>query len=208
MKLYKTIEYTVEDGIAFLCLNQPPANTFSMLFFQELSDVVLNHLLKDTYEGLIIKSNGRHFSGGSDISELLDIVHKNKHNTIPALFLKNTGIFQIIYRLNKPTVALLKGVCYGSGFELALCTQYRLASPNTLICLPETTFGLIPGLGGIHAVACLAGHARAIEFILTGNALNAQDALTYRLIDKIVPKDELLNAGLDILKLNNMPLVK
>ena len=116
--------------------------------------------------------------------------------------MNNLKTFNALRSLNKIKVALIKGICYGSGFELALCADYRIASRNALVCLPETSFGLMPGLGGVFSVTTISGQAKAMDFILSGNALNSEEALKCNLINEIAEKENLLNAGFDYIKLN------
>ena len=200
--MYKTITYIIKDDVAIITLSNPPSNILSFQFFDELSDIVFNRLAHDSYSGLIIQSEGRHFSQGSEIKELIKSVKENSEIETSQILLNNLKTFNALRSLNKIKVALIKGICYGSGFELALCADYRIASRNALVCLPETSFGLMPGLGGVFSVTTISGQAKAMDFILSGNALNSEEALKCNLINEIAEKENLLNAGFDYIKLN------
>lgn len=193
---YNSLHFHIDEGIGYLTLNNPPGNPMSLGFFSELYSICSNQLLKVDLTGLIIQSEGRHFSAGAIIDELLTEVQSHHYDTIPEQMKRNAEAFGILRKLNKPVVALLKGICYGSGFELALCAHIRIAAPNTVISLPEVSFGLMPGLGGIHSLVQIAGQAKATELVLTGTAINANEALKMNLIHEIVNKDKLLQAGI------------
>ncbi len=200
MKQYKTIQFTVESGIGIITLNNPPGNPMSLVFFNELLNLCETHLQNSGLIGLVIDSAGRHFSSGALISQLQEEVLKNGQGTVPAQMQQNARAFQIIRNLNIPAVALLKGICYGSGFELALCAGVRIAAPSTSLCLPEVSFGLMPGLGGVSSLIKICGKARAMELILGGNAIDAGEARQLGIIHKIIQKDHLKQTAVELIK--------
>jgi len=186
----KTINWKIEDKIAYLTLVSAPENKMDSLFFEEFNTIISQIEGNKKLRGLIIQSKGRHFSSGADIEELLS-VFKSSKNAIPPSISKNSEAFKILKNLKIPVVACIKGICYGSGLELALCASFRVASTNSMLCLPETGFGFMPGLGGIYNSLKCMGIARALEFVLTGNSLSSEEALMYGLVDLIEGKDEL-----------------
>ncbi len=188
---YKTLTYQVKDNIARLEICNPPQNTMRLEFFDELLDVCEKQIKKENFSGLIITSAGRHFSSGADVNELTMLIKNNKNNLVPAEMKKNLQAIHILHKLQKPKVAILKGICYGSGFELALTANYRIAQKNTLIALPEVTFGLMPGLGGISALTYIVGESKALELILSGRSIDSNEALSLGLIDKICNKESI-----------------
>jgi enoyl-CoA hydratase len=180
-----TIEWTVEQDIGHVTLSVPPSNTMTMAFFTEMKALIpeITHL--QNLKGIIITGKGRHFSSGADISELL-------LNADETIMLDNYRVLSLLEQMEIPVVSAIRGVCLGSAFELTLFSHFRLCSEDAVIGLPESTFNLMPGLGGTQRVAALTGKARAIEIILRGQTFPAADALEMGLVDAVVPKNEVL----------------
>lgn len=193
---YNTLQFNIKAGIAHIRLDNPPGNPTSLRFFDELLDVCETRLQNEDFLGLIIQSSGRHFSSGAIIQELLHEIRQQQEPGIPLQMSRHIKAFHYLREMKQPSVALLGGICYGSGFELALCARYRIAEPKTLMSLPETDFKLMPGLGGIHTAVYRAGTARTIEMVLSGEVINADEALRLQLIDEVVPRPELYKRAL------------
>ena len=198
----KTINWKIEDKIAYLTLVSAPENRMDFLFFEEFNTIISKIEGNQKLRGLIIQSEGRHFSSGADVEELFSVLKSSKH-AIPPSISKNSEAFKILNKLEIPVVACIKGICYGSGLELALCASFRVASKNAMLCLPETGFGLMPGLGGIYNSYKCMGTARALEFVLTGNSLSSEEALMYGLVDLIEGKDELVDKAKKLVYLSS-----
>ena len=180
-----TIQWTIEQGIGRLNLNQPPSNTMTMGFFREIKVLIAEISTIKALKAVIISGNGRHYSSGADISELLG-------NVDAPTMLENYQAFIMLEQLEVPVISAIRGVCIGSAFELALFSHFRICSEDAVLGLPESTFNLMPGLGGIQRVAALAGKAKAIEIILRGITFSATDAREMGLADAVVSKTEVL----------------
>jgi enoyl-CoA hydratase len=184
-----TIQWTIEQGIGRLTLSQPPSNTMTMAFFQEMQVLMREMPARHDLRAIIISGSGRHYSSGADISELLGHVdHK--------VMLDNYQAFVTLEQLEVPVISAIRGVCLGSAFELALFSHFRICAEDAVLGLPESTFNLMPGIGGIQRVAALAGRAKAIGLILRGMTFSAQDALEMGLVDAIVPRNEVMPISL------------
>ena len=195
MKLVKqTLSFSFSDGIGFIELTQPPANQMTTEFFSEFNDLVDDLRTTKDLMAIVISSKGRHFSSGTNIEELLDYWNKNDSKSLNAienwnsLSEKNYRSFLFFEQSNIPVVAAIRGVCIGSAFELALYSHFRFCGEDAVFGLPETTFNLMPGLGGIRKLLPLCGEARTIELALKGNTFGADRAVCYNLVDKIVPR--------------------
>jgi enoyl-CoA hydratase len=186
----KTIQWIVDEGIGRLILNQPPSNTMTMNFFDELQEVVKVITFTRNLKALIIYGNGRHYSSGADIAELL-------LNVDQQVMLENYRTFSRIEQMDIPVISAIRGVCLGSAFELALFSHFRICAEDAVLGLPESGFNIMPGIGGIQRVAKLAGNAAAIEITLRGNTFRAPDALSLGLVDIVVPKKEVLPLALN-----------
>lgn len=159
-------------------------------FFGDMStlkEIILN---KTDLKGIIISGKGRHFSSGADLEELLHLITVNPD---PDSFLiSNYTSLSYLESLSFPVISAIRGVCLGSAMELALFSHYRFCGEEAVFGLPETTFNLIPGIGGIHRFAILTGKARALDYILTGRTFDAQTAFDLGIADMIMPRHELM----------------
>lgn len=197
---YQTLNFTIDNGTGHIKLNNPPGNPMSLQFFNELHHVCTHRINEPSIKGVVISSTGRHFSEGAVVSELYEATQSMQGNHVPEQMKKNAESLLLIRKLNKPVVALLKGICYGSGFELALAAHYRIAAHNTLLCFPEVSFGIMPGLGGIHSVFEQTGMARSIELVLSGRTIDSKEAQKLGIIDLLVSKEELLLKGMELIE--------
>lgn len=188
---FHTIEWSVTEGIGSLIMTQPPSNKMTVGFFGEMASLKEMILKETNLKAIIVTGKGRHFSSGADLDELLKKI-ANTREAEPLLRSNYTAL-SFIETLNIPVISAIRGVCLGSALELAFFTHYRFCTEEAVFGLPETTFNLIPGIGGIHRFSRLAGNARALSYILTGNTFDAHTALDLGIADCILPKKRLLD---------------
>ncbi len=167
------------------------------LFFEELHDFVCE-INAEQLKAFIIQGSGRHFSSGADLDDLLSKIDEN--GSLDAFFLKNSESFDFFNQLNIPVIALIRGVCIGSAFELALSCHFRFCTENAVLGLPESTFNLMPGCGGSLKLTSQIGKAKAINLLLTGMSLPSEKALEFNLIDKIFPKNDIFDFSIKFAK--------
>lgn len=182
------------DGIAYLRLERPPRNEMDGKFFEAFARLDFAGLGSAGVRGMVVHGVGRHFSSGAKLSDLRDKVLSNGEE-VDRFFEDNIERFQNLADLTFPVVAAISGCCLGSGLELALACHYRVAASNALLGLPEAQFGLMPGCGGSVRLPSLVGRGNAIELVLTGRSLLADEALTMGLVDAVVPKRGLFGAA-------------
>jgi len=194
------------DDILHLELCSPPANKTDRLFFEELSGIIADIDRYPETRGLIISGQGRHFSSGADIEELTDRLGQDDAAAILEATNRSLGSFQQLAQMHFPVVAAIQGCCLGSGMELALSCHYRICTKNALFSLPETGFGLMPGCGGTIRLPQLVGVGRALEIILSGQNLLADDALRLGIVDVITDKKDLLGTALKLIEKLRQPL--
>jgi len=193
--IFHTIEWSVVDGIGHLVMAQPPSNRMTLDFFVEMAR--LRNLLIRTsgLKALIISGKGRHFSSGANLDELLSEISGNPD---AERFLKSNYLtLNYFETLPYPVISTIRGVCLGSAVELALFCHYRFCAQDAVLGLPETTFNLIPGIGGIRRFSLLAGEANALDYILSGRTFDAQTALHLGVVDLIVPRQDLKQMAMD-----------
>ena len=196
---YSTIRLGLDAGIGLLELNSPPSNIMTMDFFTEFSSVLEFIATHDEFRALVISGHGRHFSSGADLPALLSEIlkHAGTDNSgnltgVPGFLSNNYKSLLMLEGFSIPVISAIRGVCLGSALELALFSHFRLCGEDAVFGLPEASFNLVPGLGGIYKLACLSGAALALERVLKGSTFNASDAFNYRIVDKLVPKKSLI----------------
>ena len=182
------VDYKKDGKIAIITLNRPDAlNAFS-----DEQAAAFNKCLYDfnSDEGLwvaIITGIGeRAFSAGADITGLLSLQNLNHRQEVmgPAIC-QNMQVW-------KPLIAAVNGACLGAGLELALACDIRIASENAAFGVPEVNLGLIPGLGGTQRLARHIPLGKALEMLMTGRPIDAQEAYRVGLVNKVVPLAELM----------------
>ena len=129
------------------------------------------------------------FVAGADIGELRERTARD------GLAARMQRLYDEIEGYEKPTVAAANGYALGGGLELAMACDIRIASENARFGLPETALSIIPGAGGTQRLARLVGKGRALEMILTGRAVDAEEARAIGLVTKVVPQAELVDAA-------------
>lgn len=204
---HNTISWSRSNDVGTLMLSMPPSNKMSFRFFEEFKEWIGDTETFDGLKAVIIRGAGRHFSSGSDLDSLLSEIERvhgietgaDAKCSVPPFFSENYRSFLALEQLKIPVIAAISGVCIGSGFEMTLFCDYRICSSDAVLGLPESTFGLMPGLGGIQRFARLAGKSRAMEYILRGSTFPAADALEMGLVDRVVPRSELLRACHDLI---------
>jgi enoyl-CoA hydratase len=204
---YTTISFELEQGIGHLILDRPPSNKMTIDFFSEFHDLLDELSGSANLKALVISGRGRHFSAGAELNQLLSLVrHETRTDSmggitdLPTFLEKNYKTFLSLEALQIPVIAAIRGVCLGSGFELALFCHFRFCGEDALFGLPESTYNLIPGIGGTSRVAALSGKPRALELVLHGDTFPAEDALAYHLVDKIFPKKQVVERAIDFAK--------
>lgn len=191
------ISWSVEQDIGFLVLDNPPGNSMTALFFDELK-MLTKAIPQSNIKALIIAGRGRHFSSGTDLESLIATIRTESTGNgksikdAKELLLSNVRSFEFFSHLNIPVIAAIQGVCLGSALELAMHCHFRLCAGNALLGLPETGFALIPGVRGIQKTAELAGRAKAIELILKGSNFAATDAYKWHIVDVLFTRKELM----------------
>ncbi len=190
---YKNILFETKDKIAILTVNRPEAlNALNWQTMQEIQAAFASVKEDAAVGGVIITGAGeKSFVAGADIKELAT------KNPVGAkeFSLASQEILRFIEHFPKPVIAAVNGFCLGGGCELAMACHMRVASENAKFGQPEVNLGLIPGNGGTQRLPRLVGKGRAIELVLTGNMIDAQEAYRIGLVNKVVSLEELIAAA-------------
>ena len=187
---FKFINFSSENKIAIIAINNPPANALSSKVMEELDDSVDAVLKDDDIKVAIITGTGGViFVAGADIKEIANIENAAKGQELTA---KGQAVLNKIEQSEKPFIAAINGLTLGGGCELAMACHIRIASDMTKFGQPEINLGIIPGFGGTQRLPRLVGSGKAAEIILTGDMVTAKEAHRIGLVDKIVPPDDVL----------------
>ncbi len=195
--MYPTLLTALETNIFIITINRADKlnaiNKQMMADLNAVMDVVdANH---DIRAVILTGAGTKAFVAGADISEFTSL---DKHTGM-ALAKFGQDTFCKIEECRKPVIAAVNGFALGGGCELAMACHLRIASDNAKFGQPEINLGLIPGYGGTQRLTKLIGRGRALEFILTGNMLDAQAALSLGLVNYVVPQQDLLSKAKSLL---------
>jgi enoyl-CoA hydratase/carnithine racemase len=186
---YETILTAVEEGIGRITINRPDAR--NALNTQVLGDVrqALAEFRHDRQVGVVVFTGAgeRAFAAGADIGEL------RERTALDALASVMQGVYDEIEAFEKPTIAAVNGLALGGGCELAMACDVRVASRNARFGLPEVTLAIIPGAGGTQRLSRLVGKGRAIEMILTGQIIDAEEAHRIGLVTQVAGDEGLMD---------------
>jgi enoyl-CoA hydratase len=187
---YSTLLFENRDGLALITVNRPDKlNALNDAVITELGDAATRLAEDDSIRGAILTGSGpKAFVAGADIGELSAC----DQLTAQALSRKGSEIFRRFERSAKPVVAAVNGFALGGGCELAMSCHMRFASEQARFGQPEVKLGIIPGYGGSVRLARLVGRGRAIELLLTGGVIDAQEAFRIGLVNRVVPADQLI----------------
>lgn len=190
MSEYTNVRITVEDHVAVLTIDHPPANAFNHATVTELGAAMDELIANDQVKVIIITGAGEFaFVAGADINEIGQV----KDSAAALEFLRlGQGVFNKIENSPKPVIAAINAVALGGGLELAMACHIRIMADRARVGQPETNLGIIPGWGGTQRLPRLVGSAKAIELILTGDMVNAQEAFRLGLANKVVPAGQVL----------------
>jgi enoyl-CoA hydratase len=193
MSAFETVIYEKADGIASITLNRPgQLNAYNVRMRDELFEV-LGAVTDDPDAGVVIlKAAGeKAFCAGADLSEFL--------TAPPPVFARQArfarDIWQRFINVPQPVIAALHGYVLGSGIEMSLCCDIRLCTEDARFGLPEPGLGIIPAAGGSQTLPRTIGQAAALEFLLSGRWLDAEEARRLKLVNRVVAREYLLPAA-------------
>lgn len=187
---YQTLLVDVTDRICTVTINRPDKlNALNAQAKSELRDLFEALTTDEAVDVVIVTGAGeKSFVAGTDIGELSALNATSGRPFAAA----GQSVFSRIESLGKPVIAAVNGYALGGGCELALACHIRIASENARFGQPEVNLGVIPGYGGTQRLPRLVGEGRAMEMILSGDPVDAQEALRSGLVNKVVPPSELM----------------
>ena len=185
---YKMLLVEKEKGYIVAAINNPPANALGQAVLLDLNTLLDQCLNDDEVRAIVITGSGEKlFSGGADIKEFASLQSGERPK------ISGHDVFLKIENYSKPIIAAVQGSAFGGGNELAMSCHLRVLSESAKVGLPEVKLGIIPGWGGTQRLPRLIGKTRALEIMLTGDPMTAQEALKYGLVNKVVPAEAVLS---------------
>lgn len=188
---FTNVKLEVENRVAYIRIDAPPANTLSSVTLSGLGEAF------DYVEGnsdvkvVVVTGAGKFFVAGADIKEFTNAFDNPK----AAEQMAHTGqkLFDRIENFSKPVIAAVNGAALGGGLELAMACHMRYAAEDAKLGLPELNLGLIPGFGGTQRLARLTNQAKALELILTSQFIDGKEAERIGLVNHAIPLASLMD---------------
>ena len=202
---YSLIELAVVDRVATLTVNRPDKlNALNAATIGELGAAIDEIRRRDDIGGVILTGAGRAFIAGADINELANQSPLEARQRA----LRGQHVFRQFESSPKPVIAAVNGFALGGGCELAMACHIRLASDAAKFGQPEVKLGICPGYGGTQRLPRLVGTGRALQLLMTGEIIDAAEALRIGLVNRVVTSGELLPTADALLRqmLANAPL--
>jgi len=193
MSGFETIIYEKDGGVAHVTLNRPEAlNAYNIQMRDDLYEVLGAIADDPEVRAVVVKGGGdKAFCAGADLKEFLSAPHPTQARMIRF----QRDVWDRFSNLPQPLIAALNGYVLGSGIEIALFCDIRLAATNARFGLPEVSLGIIPAAGGTQTLPRTIGAAKAMEMLLTNEWLDAAEALRAGLVNKVLEPQDLLPAA-------------
>ncbi len=190
------VHYEVKEQAAIVTIDHPPMNALDVPTKEALADVFteLDSIRNDIRTVILTGAGEKAFAAGADIKGFLAL----EPPTAKRRMMRSHAIYGLIENFEWPVIAALHGYCLGGGLEVALSCDIRYASGNTKLGFPEVNLSVFPGGGGSVRAQAYVPLGRLKELIFTGEMISAHEALSYGLVEKVVPDGQVLEAALDL----------
>lgn len=187
---FETILYEKQGPLAFVTLNRPQVlNIYNVRMRDELYEVLSAIRADAGVHAVLLKGAGeKAFCAGADLTEFLSAPPPTAARHVRW----QRDVWGLFLGLPQPVVAALHGYVFGSGIEMAMCCDIRVAADDCVFGLPEVALGIIPAAGATQTVPRAIGPGRALDLLLTGRRVGAQEALDMKLVNRLVPRSALL----------------
>jgi enoyl-CoA hydratase len=188
-----TVNTQYKKHVALIQLNRPKElNALNLQLMTELKETLKILDDDDNVRVIILTGNEKSFAAGADIKQMAG------KTAIDMLNVDQFSTWDQIKKTKKPLIAAVSGFALGGGCELAMTCDMIIASESAKFGQPEIKIGVMPGAGGTQRLARAIGKAKAMEMVLTGNFISAEEALHYGLVNKVVPTEMYLEAALEL----------
>src|SRR5699024_10189354 len=178
------VRYEVENNIGIITIDSPPVNVLDKEVIDQLESAI-HKVDESVYVVIVTGAGGKAFVAGADIKEFPELSHEEGER----LVLRGQGVFNELSQLKQPVIAAIDGFTLGGGLELALACDIRMATEKSTLGLPEVGLGIIPGYGGTQRLPRLVGLGKAMQILLSGQHIKAEEAYRIGLVDEITDGD-------------------
>jgi enoyl-CoA hydratase len=189
------IEWFLEESVATIKIDRPPANALSLELLKDTSCILDELEQRKDVRVILLHGKGRFFSAGADIKEFTNLKTKQAFVQLAEY---GQRLFERIETFPKPVIAVIHGAALGGGLELAMACHFRLVSENAKLGLPELQLGVLPGFAGSQRLPKLVGVARAAEMLFTSSPISGLEAVKYGLANHAFPEDRLFEESYQI----------
>ncbi|GGI10365.1 enoyl-CoA hydratase [Gottfriedia solisilvae] len=183
------LQCSVSNGVAFLTIQNPPANAMSSVVFAEMVQHLEELEKNDDVRVLVFHGEGRFFSAGADIKEFTSF---KSADDAAAVARKGQLVFERVENYSKPIIAAIHGAALGGGLEFAMSCHIRVVAENAKLGLPELNLGIIPGFAGTQRLPRYVGRDKALLMMATAETISGVEAGKYGLATIVVPEEKLL----------------
>lgn len=187
---FENIGLDVENHVAYVSINNPPANTLNSNTISSLKQCFEYLSNEEEVKVVVLTGNGKFFVAGADIKEFTEGFGDMEKGESMAK--AGQELCETIEQMEKPVIAVINGACLGGGLELALGCHIRISANEAKLGLPELNLGLIPGFGGTQRLSRLINKSKALEMILKSELIGGAEAEEIGLVNRSVPLDELM----------------
>lgn len=181
------VAFTTDGNVGIIRLDRPPVNALNQDLVSDLAGAI-EQAAHPSLRAVVI-AGGDHFAAGADIKEFGAVLEAGGQDELGARLGSTVSRLE---QLAKPTIAAITGFALGGGLELAMGADFRYLAEDARVGQPEIKLGLIPGAGGTQRLARIVGWQRAKELVLSGRMVDAAEAASLGLADKVLPSDEVV----------------
>jgi len=190
--MWQFVQVGIEDGVATIRLDRPSMNALNAQVQREIREAAETVSQDSSVGATVIYGGPKVFAAGADIAEMSSMGYADMAEASRVLRASFTAVAQIPH----PTIAAITGYALGGGLELAMCCDFRVVGDNAKVGQPEIALGIIPGAGGTQRLPRLVGPARAKDLVFSGRFVDAQEASTIGLVDRVVGPDEVYDEAM------------
>lgn len=192
---YETIIFESNEQIGKIIINRPGAmNALNTQFFMDMQSLLDQLIKMEDVKIVVITGEGKAFAAGADIAEMVNL----KQAEAKEFSFRGQNLFSRIEQFEKPIIAAVNGFALGGGCELAMACDIRYASTNAKFGQPEVNLGLVPGYAATQRLPGLVGVGNALDLLLTGDLITAQEAHRIGLVQRLFEPEELMDAVIKI----------
>jgi len=187
---YEILKVNVSEGIALITISRPNnLNALNSQFFREMNHLLEEIKTREDIRLMVITGEGKAFVAGADIKEMMDMTpaQAREFSTVGQKTFRSLELLEI------PVIAAVNGFALGGGCELAMACDFRIASANAKFGQPEVLLGLIPGYAGTQRLPRLVGLGNAMQLLMTGDPITADEALRIGLVQEVTPPEQLMD---------------